>query len=163
MWFDVTAALTEIEGRPLAAPATSATSATPTPDAGPASQVSQVSQTPARESRPSVANVATVATRSTQSAAPSLSRQEPPSAPEADQFEHERSARGDRRTWTGRVVSLDAWRALSEWERHGPRGQLWCGFCGAWVDRETALAHAEERRAEWLAKKGMANATKQTN
>jgi len=28
-------------------------------------------------------------------------------------------------TYTGRVVSLEAWRCLSEWERHGARGRLW--------------------------------------
>lgn len=36
-------------------------------------------------------------------------------------------------TWTGRVVSLDAWRRLSAWEQHGPAGRLFCGVCRAWV------------------------------
>ena len=36
-------------------------------------------------------------------------------------------------TWTGKVVSLDAWRSLSAWERHGPDGRLFCGICRAWV------------------------------
>jgi hypothetical protein len=33
------------------------------------------------------------------------------------------------RTWTGRVVSLAAWKRLTEWERHGPNGRVWCGLC----------------------------------
>jgi hypothetical protein len=36
------------------------------------------------------------------------------------------------RTWTGRVVSLAAWRELTAWERHGPRGRLWNGATGRW-------------------------------
>lgn len=36
------------------------------------------------------------------------------------------------RTWTGRIVSLSDWRALSDWERHGPNGRLWCGLCRVW-------------------------------
>lgn len=36
-------------------------------------------------------------------------------------------------TWTGKVVSLDTWRKLSAWDRHGPDGRLFCGICRAWV------------------------------
>jgi hypothetical protein len=36
------------------------------------------------------------------------------------------------KTWTGRVVSLADWRTLSEWERHGPNGRIWCGLCQGW-------------------------------
>lgn len=36
-------------------------------------------------------------------------------------------------TWTGRVVSLDEWRKLSEWDRHGPDGRMFCGACREWV------------------------------
>jgi hypothetical protein len=36
------------------------------------------------------------------------------------------------RTWTGRVVSLAAWKRLTEWERHGPNGRLWCALCKFW-------------------------------
>ena len=43
------------------------------------------------------------------------------------------SVTGRPMTWTGRVVSLDAWRRLSAWERHGPDGRLFCGICRAWV------------------------------
>jgi hypothetical protein len=35
-------------------------------------------------------------------------------------------------TWTGRVVSLDEWRTLTEWERHGPNGQHWNGITKQW-------------------------------
>lgn len=40
---------------------------------------------------------------------------------------------GRPRTWTGKVVVLDEWRRLSDWEREGPAGRLWCGLCCAWV------------------------------
>jgi hypothetical protein len=36
------------------------------------------------------------------------------------------------RTWTGRVVSLQAWRELTDWERHGPRGGHWNAATGEW-------------------------------
>ena len=36
------------------------------------------------------------------------------------------------RTWTGRVVSLAAWRTLTDWERYGPRGRRWNGATGRW-------------------------------
>lgn len=121
---------------------------------------------PGRGEVPSVLSVVSGAGRATppaQSAAPSPSRQERPSAPNAGAFRHGRSGAGDPLTWTGRIVSLDAWRALSEWERRGPGVRLWCGCCSAWVDRETALAHAEARRAEWLVAKGKAYETAPTN
>ena len=43
------------------------------------------------------------------------------------------SVTGKPMTWTGKVVSLDTWRKLSAWERHGPDGRLFCGICRAWV------------------------------
>lgn len=39
---------------------------------------------------------------------------------------------GGVRTWTGRVVSLEAWRALSDWERHGSTGKVWSGLTHQW-------------------------------
>lgn len=36
------------------------------------------------------------------------------------------------RTWTGRIVSLAAWRELTDWERHGPRGRHWNAATGQW-------------------------------
>lgn len=40
------------------------------------------------------------------------------------------------RTWTGRVVSLAAWRELTEWDRHGPRGRHWNGATNRWEQPE---------------------------
>ena len=36
------------------------------------------------------------------------------------------------RTWNGHIVSLAKWHRLSEWEKHGPNGWLWCGLCRCW-------------------------------
>lgn len=58
-----------------------------------------------------------------------------PSRDEGDAFRHGRSETGGPLTWTGRVVSLDEWRKLSAWERHGPDGRLFCGICQQWVSR----------------------------
>lgn len=37
------------------------------------------------------------------------------------------TASGRQLTWTGKIVSLDAWRDLSEWERHGSTGKFGTG------------------------------------
>lgn len=37
-------------------------------------------------------------------------------------------------TYSGKVVSLDAWRSLSEWERHGPRQRRWSGKEQQWIE-----------------------------
>lgn len=39
---------------------------------------------------------------------------------------------GRVRTWTGRVVSLEAWRRLSTWDRHGPNERHWDGRTASW-------------------------------
>lgn len=61
----------------------------------------------------------------------------PPSAPapsrDDDPSRHGASVTGLPRTWTGRIVSLDEWRTLTDWERHGPNGRLFCAICKAWV------------------------------
>ena len=44
------------------------------------------------------------------------------------------SAGGRPLTYTGRVVSLEAWRNLADWEVHGPRGRHWCGITQKWID-----------------------------
>ena len=105
MWFDTRLKLAEIEGGPNPALeadpiATSATTATQAPAERHMSQKSRVSQP--REDRKAAPNVARVA------------------APET--FPRGLSAGGRPLTFTGQVVSLDAWRALSEWEKHGPKG-----------------------------------------
>jgi hypothetical protein len=46
----------------------------------------------------------------------------PPASPSAS----------EQRTWTGRIVSLAEWRRMTEWERAGPNGRLWCGLCQSW-------------------------------
>lgn len=58
-----------------------------------------------------------------------------PTAPQGDTdaFRHGRSAGGSPKTWTGRIVTMDEWHKLTEWDRHGPNGKLFCGVCRAWV------------------------------
>jgi len=60
-----------------------------------------------------------------------------PTAQKTDTQQAQRKAHGVSfggrpKTWTGRVVSLDAWRALSEWERHGSSGKSWNGAKRQW-------------------------------
>jgi hypothetical protein len=50
----------------------------------------------------------------------------------AHAFTHGTSPGGRPVTWTGRVISLDEWRALSDWQRHGPRGAHWNATSGRW-------------------------------
>ncbi len=114
MLFDVQAALAEIlsEATP---PAISAISAIPPP---PNSGNSRNSGPPPAEIAP--ATVLPFAPK--------------PSAPDAsDPFRHGRSITGSPLTWTGRIVSLDEWRKLTAWERHGPDGRMFCGACRDWV------------------------------
>ncbi len=51
-------------------------------------------------------------------------------------FRHGRSVAGSLRTWTGRVVSLDEWRSMSAWDRHGPDGRVFCGIAREWKDAD---------------------------
>ena len=101
--FDPRAALAEIERRG-ATPATSATTATqPT------------------QNRPFVAKVADVA-----APRPQIEKTAP-----TDML-HGFAVNGHPKTWTGNIVSLDAWRQLSEWDRHGPDGRHWNGITKSW-------------------------------
>lgn len=59
-----------------------------------------------------------------------------PSGQDADPFPHGISPGGRHLTWTGCIVSLDAWRSLTEWERHGPEGQRWNGRTRRWEQPE---------------------------
>ena len=43
---------------------------------------------------------------------------------------------GQPMTWTGNIVSLDAWRELSEWQKHGQNGRMWNGRTRKWEDVE---------------------------
>ncbi|GGO61965.1 hypothetical protein SAMN05444398_11932 [Roseovarius pacificus] len=106
MWFDVQAALKHLDGAEM-----------PRSNSAP----------PAEPQTPRVANVAGVA--GVQAEIPKT----PPSAkPPKTAFPYGASAGGRPLTYTGRVVSLEAWRNLTEWERHGPRGRLWCGVNRRW-------------------------------
>lgn len=50
----------------------------------------------------------------------------------SDVSRHGFAINGHPKTWTGKIVSLDAWRQLSEWERHGPNGRQWNGITRQW-------------------------------
>jgi len=52
--------------------------------------------------------------------------------PSAETFRHGVSVSGKPKTWTGRVVSLDDWRRLTEWEKNGPNGRHWNGITKQW-------------------------------
>jgi hypothetical protein len=87
----------------------------------PAPATAATSATPSQRIVPNVANVARVAT---------------PRAPEIKP--HEETAGGRVTTWTGCVVSLDEWRRLTAWERHGPDGRFWCCDTFTWINRKGA-------------------------
>jgi hypothetical protein len=106
MWFDVQQALTEIEG------------GTPPPSVQP------LVQDPAPKPAPRVAVVASVA-------APPAQKPQTASGT-TDHYPYGIAFEGRPRTWTGRVVSLAAWRMLTEWERHGPNGRHWNGITKQW-------------------------------
>ena len=121
MWFDAQAELAKLgEVREIDAgsPATLATSATPRPRVA---IVADVAVPPATNANPTrqTANVVSAAT---------------PEAPEIDS--HRLTVGGRVATWTGRVVSLDEWRRLTPWQRHGPNGRQWCGISRNWKQPE---------------------------
>lgn len=55
-----------------------------------------------------------------------------PPQPTPEAFPYGVGVTGNPRTWTGRVVSLDEWRRLSEWDRHGSTGKIWNGLTRQW-------------------------------
>jgi hypothetical protein len=119
MLFDVQAALAEIlnDAAPLANPANLAK---PQP---PNSGISGISSHDPAEIAPTTA----------------LSFAPKPTALGArDPLWHGRSITGSLKTWTGRIVSLDEWLRLSDWERHGSKGKLWNGLSRRWEDRGQA-------------------------
>ncbi len=121
MWFNPHAKLAEIAGQ---LPATSATTATKTSAVGPVSQLSQLSQGTAPQS--GVADVASFAAFANFQPRP---KQEEPTKPVSSYGE---SLGGRLLTWTGRVVSLDVWRDLTEWEKRGPNVLHWNGLTRQW-------------------------------
>ena len=143
MWFDVRAASDKIEGGTksapeVQAPATSATTAT---QAGRVAKVAGVATHPTWENEtrptdnaPHVAVVARVATPPAQK--PETKRPARDEPRNRENYPHGLSCGGRPLTWTGRVVSLAAWRQLSEWERHGPRGRMWNGLTQQWEEPE---------------------------
>jgi hypothetical protein len=104
MWFDVQQALSEIE------------EGTPPP----------LVQTPVADpaQRALVAVVASVA-------APPVQKPKTATGP-TDIHTHGVTCGGRPKTWMGRVVSLAAWRDLTEWERDGPQGRHWDGITSQW-------------------------------
>lgn len=125
MWFDAQAALAEIEGGAL-------------PPSDPALAKNEASlctkpdkASPLPPTVPRVAQVAQVARHLTRN---------PEAAPDtetgAEPFTHGKAFDGSPRTWTGCVVSLAAWRDLTEWDRHGPNGRHWNGITKQWEKAE---------------------------
>jgi hypothetical protein len=49
------------------------------------------------------------------------------------------SVAGNPVTWTGCIVSLAAWRILTEWEKHGPNGRHWNGITKQWEQSKGKL------------------------
>lgn len=79
------------------------------------------SATQATQNPPHVAKVAGVAAsqRQNEKIAPGVMR-------------HGHALNGHPKTWTGNIVSLDAWRQLSDWEKPGPDGRHWSGLTKSW-------------------------------
>ena len=42
------------------------------------------------------------------------------------------SANGNPLTWSGKVVSRQAWGKLTDWQKHGPNGRVWNGKTRRW-------------------------------
>lgn len=115
MWFDARRALAEIvsDENPASASSTGAKRAN---RANPPPTEPHRLARLARLARPELPNPETAA---------------PLSTPEDRQ--HGLSVAGRPRTWTGRVVSIDEYRRLSDWQRHGPNGRIWDGSTQTWV------------------------------
>jgi hypothetical protein len=69
------------------------------------------------------------------------------------------------RTWTGRIVSPEEWATLSDWDKRGPDGRLWCGVCRVWhmpggclTDPDGVARTPEAIEAVWDAAERMAPA-----
>ena len=109
MWFDAQYALRCLDGaeppRPKAAPP----------------------QEPETTSEPILAGIAGLAGGAAQ-----ISKPQPSARQTETAFPYGETAGGRPLTYTGRVVSLDAWRSLTKWEKHGPRGRMWNGRSQLW-------------------------------
>jgi hypothetical protein len=67
-----------------------------------------------------------------QNTAPPTRKSEP--KPSTETFRHGLSVTGQPLTWTGRIVSLDDWRRLTESEQHGSNGRHWNGITQRWEE-----------------------------
>jgi len=130
MFFDAQAALLKLnsEAEPFATPATPAT----------------------REGKsgPHVAEVASVATmlRPNSEAAPvapcrNVAAVAAPAGPDMTKPDlggqgspYGTTLGGRVKTWTGKIVNLDEWHRMSEWERHGSTGKMWSGLTRRWEE-----------------------------
>ena len=53
-----------------------------------------------------------------------------------------------RLSWSGEWVNADRFAAMSDRERYGPQGKVWCGKCRQERDRETALRCLDGERCQ---------------
>ena len=133
MWFDARKALEEIEGGSAPPLDSTRPNDAAKPEIVAMSQLSQPSgienQPPNVENTTSNVAIGPFVAMSQLSQHPTAQKTD---AQQAQRKAHGVSFGGRPKTWTGRVVSLDAWRALSEWERHGSSGQSWNGAKRQW-------------------------------
>lgn len=61
-----------------------------------------------------------------------VDEQEKPATQNDDDMRHSFAFNGHPKTWTGNIVSLNQWRHLSEWDKHGSTGKLWNGLTRQW-------------------------------
>ncbi len=116
MWFDARAALAKLEER-------GEIENSDLPPAIPAIPSIIGGKSSRRNSR--IAGIATLHPENQKTEKPEMFRQ-------SDDFKHGFSVTGSPLTWTGKVVSLAAWREFSEWERHGPDGRRFNGKSKEW-------------------------------
>ncbi|AXI45112.1 hypothetical protein C1J03_03110 [Sulfitobacter sp. SK012] len=54
------------------------------------------------------------------------------SASQSSDMRHGFAINGHPKTWNGNIISLQQWRQLTEWEKHGPNGRHWNGKTKYW-------------------------------
>ena len=129
MLFDVQAALAAVL-RQAALLATPATLATNQAGPSPVSQLSRVSQWhPAGNTAYPFHHYGNGPTSLPSVPHPEIALRLP-RPNEAARFPYGIAPNGNPRTWTGRIVSLDDWRSLLEWDWHGSTGKLWNALRG---------------------------------
>lgn len=131
MWFDAQAALKDLDGaekpRSITSTAEKRAPACVADVASVAGRYAGNFGSPTCRHGPRVANVADVAGgQGKKSETSSSASQSEAASP------YGASPGGRPLTWTGRVVSLEAWRTLTEWEKHGPKGRVWNGRTQRW-------------------------------